>query len=105
MTTVNLLNVDTPAPRWYRKTKRLVGLMAGPGFTSIFSAFNMSDHTIAKITLIISWLPTLMEVLNALLNDDQEYAPKGSKQALADATGAVMKEPDSGITTTPSPLK
>lgn len=90
--TISLLNIDQPAPRWYRKAKRIVGLLSGPSFLAIFQIFHLSDHAMASVGLIISFLPTVIEIFNAVLSNGQEYAPTGTKQALADVTGVTVKD-------------
>lgn len=93
MATTNLLaNVDLPAPRWYRKCKRVIGLLSGPTFFAFVSIFNPSDHTMAVIGQVIAFIPTVLEIFNAALTNGQEYAPAGTKQALADATGETVKD-------------
>lgn len=94
-----LLNVDQPDPRWYRKSKRVIGLLQGTAFLAFVGIFHPSLKTVAVIGQIIAFMPTLIEILSAMLSDGQEFAPAGTKQALADFTGKNVK--DDPMTTTP----
>lgn len=87
-----LLNVDQPSPRWYRRAKRVIGLLSGPTFFAFVSIFNPTDHTMAVIGQVTAFIPTVLEIFNAALTNGQEYAPQGTKQALADATGEIVKD-------------
>lgn len=93
MPTKNLLvNVDMPAPRWYRKCKRIIALLSGPTFFAFVSIFNPTDRQLAVIGQVIAFIPTVLEIFNAVLTNGQEYAPQGTKQALADVTGEPVKD-------------
>lgn len=74
-TSINISNANKPAPKWYRKTRRVLGLLSGPSFFAVFVLFDLSEATVAKIGIFISWLPTLLEILNAILANGEEYAP------------------------------
>lgn len=103
MATNNLLtNVDLPSPRWYRRAKRIIGLLSGPTFLAFVGIFNPSDHQLAIIGQIISFIPTVLEIFNAALTNGQEYAPVGTKQALADVTGQPVVEKETGKLILPS---
>jgi len=92
----SILNVDSPSPRWYRKAKRVIGLASGPAFMAFFEIFEMPESTVNKITKFLLWLPTLLELLSAVLNDDLEIAPAGTKAQLQDIKQTLDEEPGPG---------
>lgn len=66
-------NINTPAPRWYRRLKRAVYLLqAGGIFTGALDRLDVS----AKDQLFIVACVTVgLEVLGALLANGEVYAP------------------------------
>ena len=72
-TSININNASKPAPKWYRKTRRVLALLSGPSFFAVFVIFDLSEKAIADIGVFISWLPTLLEILNVLLANGEEY--------------------------------
>ena len=83
-TNISLTNVNTPAPKWYRKSKRVIGLLSGPTVIAVFQIFKLNDHQMASVATIIAFLPTLLEVFSAILANGENYAivPDESEQKL-----------------------
>lgn len=83
-TNISLTNVNKPAPKWYRKSKRVIGLLSGPTVMAVFQVFNLTDKQMANVGIIIAFLPTLLEVFSALLANGEHYAivPDESEQKL-----------------------
>lgn len=75
-------NASLPAPRWYRRAKRVIGLASGPTFFAFIQVFNPTDHQLAMIGEIIAFLPTILEIFSAVLTNGEEYAPAGTVQNL-----------------------
>lgn len=73
-TNISLTNVNKPAPRWYRKSKRIIGLLSGPTVMAVFQVFNLTDKQMANVGIIIAFLPTLLEIFSALLANGEHYA-------------------------------
>jgi uncharacterized membrane protein len=73
-TNISLTNVNKPAPKWYRKSKRVIGLLSGPTVMAVFQIFNLTDKQMANVGIIIAFLPTLLEVFSALLANGEQYA-------------------------------
>lgn len=73
-TNISLTNVNKPAPRWYRKAKRVIGLLSGPTVMAVFQVFNLTDKQMANVGIIIAFLPTLLEVFSAVLANGEQYA-------------------------------
>ena len=73
-TNLSLTNVNKPAPKWYRKSKRVIGLLSGPTVMAVFQVFNLTDKQMANVGIIIAFLPTLLEVFSALLANGEHYA-------------------------------
>ena len=87
MATVSPSNINSPAPKWYRKAKRAIGLFSGPSVVAFVQIFNPNDHTMAVVGETIAFLPTVLELFNAILSNGEEYAPVGTTQQLQDITG------------------
>lgn len=73
-TNISLTNVNKPAPKWYRKAKRVIGLLSGPTVMAVFQVFNLTDKQMANVGIIIAFLPTLLEVFSAVLANGEQYA-------------------------------
>ena len=73
-TSIGLTNVNSPAPKWYRKSKRIIGLLSGPTVLAVFQIFKLNDHQMASVATVIAFLPTLLEVLSAVLANGEQYA-------------------------------
>jgi hypothetical protein len=73
-TNLSLTNVNKPAPKWYRKSKRVIGLLSGPTVMAVFQIFELTDKQMANVGIIIAFLPTLLEVFSALLANGEQYA-------------------------------
>jgi len=73
-TNLSLTNVNKPAPKWYRKSKRVIGLLSGPTVLAVFQIFKLNDHQMASVATVIAFLPTLLEVFSALLANGEQYA-------------------------------
>lgn len=71
MAKINLTNVNHRSPRWYRKSKRIIGLLSGPTVMAVFQVFNLTDKQMANVGIIIAFLPTLLEVFSALLSSEE----------------------------------
>jgi hypothetical protein len=71
---IGLTNVNSPAPKWYRKSKRIIGLLSGPTVLAVFQIFKLTDHQMASVATVIAFLPTLLEVFSALLANGEQYA-------------------------------
>lgn len=68
---INLTNVNHRSPKWYRKAKRIIGLLSGPTVMAVFQVFNLTDKQMANVGIIIAFLPTLLEVFSALLANEE----------------------------------
>lgn len=66
-----LNNAAKPAPKWYRKTKKIISLLGGGAFLTFVQIFKPTDVQVANIGLVIAFLPTVLEVLNTLLVGDE----------------------------------
>jgi uncharacterized membrane protein len=73
-TNLSLTNVNKPAPKWYRKSKRVIGLLSGPTVMAVFQVFELTDKQMANVGIIIAFLPTVLEVFSALLANGEHYA-------------------------------
>jgi len=73
-TNISLTNVNKPAPKWYRKSKRVIGLLSGPTVMAVFQVFELTDKQMANVGIIIAFLPTLLEVFSALLANGEHYS-------------------------------
>lgn len=73
-TNLSLTNVNKPAPKWYRKSKRVIGLLSGPTVMAVFQVFELTDKQMANVGIIIAFLPTLLEIFSALLANGEHYA-------------------------------
>jgi hypothetical protein len=73
-TSIGLTNVNSPAPKWYRKSKRIIGLLSGPTVLAVFQIFKLTDHQMASVATVIAFLPTLLEVFSAVLANGEQYA-------------------------------
>jgi hypothetical protein len=73
-TSIGLTNVNSPAPKWYRKSKRVIGLLSGPTVLAVFQIFKLTDHQMASVATVIAFLPTLLEVFSAVLANGEQYA-------------------------------
>lgn len=73
-TNISLTNVNKPAPKWYRKAKRVIGLLSGPTVMAVFQVFELTDKQMANVGIIIAFLPTLLEVFSAVLANGEQYA-------------------------------
>ena len=67
----SLTNVNHRSPKWYRKSKRIIGLLSGPTVMAVFQVFNLTDKQMANVGIIIAFLPTLLEVFSALLSSEE----------------------------------
>ena len=67
----SLTNVNHRSPKWYRKSKRIIGLLSGPTVMAIFQIFHLTDKQMANVATIIAFLPTLLEVFSALLSSEE----------------------------------
>lgn len=88
----DISNASKPAPRWYRKAKRIIGLLSGPTFFAFVQIFNPTDKQLAGLGQVIAFLPTVLEVFNIILTNGEEYAPAGATQALVNATNQPVAE-------------
>lgn len=79
-TSIGLTNVNKPAPKWYRKAKRVIGLLSGPTVIAFFQIFNLNDKQMANVGIIIAFLPTVLEVFSAVLANGEQYAPIQDEQ-------------------------
>ena len=73
-TSIGLTNVNSPAPKWYRKSKRVIGLLSGPTVLAVFQIFKLTDQQMASVATVIAFLPTLLEVFSAVLANGEQYA-------------------------------
>ena len=79
-TNISIENINKPAPKWYRKSKRVIGLLSGPTVMAVFQVFNLTDKQMANVGVIIAFLPTVLEVFSAILANGEQYAPTEEKQ-------------------------
>jgi len=79
-TNLSIDNINKPAPKWYRKSKRVIGLLSGPTVMAVFQVFNLTDKQMANVGVIIAFLPTVLEVFSAILANGEQYAPTEEKQ-------------------------
>ena len=73
-TSIGLTNVNHPAPKWYRKSKRVIGLLSGPTVLAVFQIFKLNDHQMASVATVIAFLPTVLEVFSAILSNEENDA-------------------------------
>jgi hypothetical protein len=66
-TTMSLKNVRTPAPAWFRKTKRAVSILVN-GLIVILLALGYSDNSMVMLILKIG-ISTAMTALESVLAD------------------------------------
>ena len=78
-TNISLTNVNKPAPKWYRKSKRIIGLLSGPTVMAVFQVFNLTDKQMANVGIIIAFLPTLLEVFSAILANEEYAIPNDTE--------------------------
>ena len=78
-TSIGLTNVNHRSPKWYRKSKRVIGLLSGPTVLAVFQIFKLNDHQMASVATVIAFLPTLLEVFSAVLANGEQYAPTDEK--------------------------
>ena len=78
-TNISIENINKPAPKWYRKAKRVIGLLSGPTVMAVFQVFNLTDKQMANVGVIIAFLPTVLEVFSAILANGEQYAPTEEK--------------------------
>ena len=78
-TNLSIDNINKPAPKWYRKAKRVIGLLSGPTVMAVFQVFNLTDKQMANVGVIIAFLPTVLEVFSAILANGEQYAPTEEK--------------------------
>ena len=78
-TNLSIDNINKPAPKWYRKSKRVIGLLSGPTVMAVFQVFNLTDKQMANVGVIIAFLPTVLEVFSAILANGEQYAPTEEK--------------------------
>lgn len=97
MALLSPLNVNSPAPKWYRRAKRAIGLLSGPSVLTFVQIFNPSDHTMAVVGMSIAFLPTILELFNAVLTNGEEYAVSGTTQQLQQLTDAKAASDQKGL--------
>ena len=78
-TNINLTSVSHYAPKWYRKAKRVIGLLSGPTVMAVFQVFNLTDKQMANVGIIIAFLPTLLEVFSAILANEEYAIPNDTE--------------------------
>ena len=78
-TSIGLTNVNHPAPKWYRKSKRVIGLLSGPTVLAVFQIFKLTDHQMASVATVIAFLPTVLEVFSAILSNEENDAAINEK--------------------------
>jgi hypothetical protein len=78
-TSIGLTNVNSPAPKWYRKSKRIIGLLSGPTVLAVFHVFSLTDKQMANVATIIAFLPTVLEVFSAILANGEQYVSTDEK--------------------------
>lgn len=73
-TTVKISNVNKPAPRWFRKTKKAVGILTLAGNVMIQSWGLPDPLQVARIQLWCTiGIGAILEALEALLANGEEY--------------------------------
>lgn len=70
----SLTNVNHRSPKWYRKSKRVIGLLSGPTVLAVFQIFKLNDHQMASVATVIAFLPTVLEVFSAILSNEENDA-------------------------------
>lgn len=73
-TTISSKNIGTPAPRWYRITKKIIYTLTGSsilGGTLLRFGFTSDDGL-----LVMGWLMVIGESLDSLLANGQAYISK-----------------------------
>lgn len=77
-TTLKKANINRPAPRWFRITKKIVyGIFATALFSSFLQRFGISD---ADVNLISGFLIAIIETLNSILANGEDYVVTKTKQ-------------------------
>ncbi len=70
-TTIKRKNVNEPAPRWFRYTKKIVyGVFVTALFSSTLQRFGVSD---ADVNMITAWLVSIMETAGSILANGEKY--------------------------------
>ncbi len=80
-----LSNINKPAPRWYRITKK-IWATAENIFMGIWL---LTGHMQDSLTMLIFKLCSsqLKDLLESIMYNGQEYAPAGANEALKTVTG------------------
>lgn len=77
-TTVSRKNVEKPAPRWFRLTKKIVYLITASSLTTgTLSRLGVSSE---DQLLIVGWLVMGCEILNIILANGEVYAPAQNQE-------------------------
>lgn len=77
-TTLKKSNINRPAPRWFRITKKLVyGIFATALFSSFLQRFGISD---GDVNLISGFLIAIIETLNSILANGEDYTSINEKE-------------------------
>ena len=70
-TTIKRRNVNQPAPRWFRITKKIVyGVFVTALFSSTLQRFGVSD---ADVNMTTAWLVSIMETAGSILANGEKY--------------------------------
>ena len=76
-TTIKASNVNQPAPRWYRLTKRIIYLLTSSSIlTGTLTRFNIPE---SDQLLIFGWLMLGMEILNIILANGETYSKRNQQ--------------------------
>jgi hypothetical protein len=75
--TASRRNVNRPAPKWFRITKKIVyGVFATALFTNFLQRFGVSD---ADVTLLSGFLISITETLSSILANGEDYTTINKK--------------------------
>jgi len=78
-TTIKKSNLNRPAPRWFRITKKIVyGIFATALFSSFLQRFGISD---GDVNLISGFLIATIETLNSILANGEDYVSTRKKKS------------------------
>lgn len=70
-TTIKRKNINQPAPRWFRITKKIIYALTGSSIlTGTLTRFNVTD---ADSLLIIGWMILIMETLDGIMANGEKY--------------------------------
>lgn len=77
-TKIGLNQVEKPAPLWYRRLANALIMFIIPGTTTLISSWGLSDKTLARALLLLSYAPAVIKGLGMILGNGQIYSPSNA---------------------------